>query len=142
MDRISKRRRSANMAAIRSRDTAPELAVAAALKRLRLTFRTHASELPGRPDFALPRRRVVVLVHGCFWHRHRNCRLAYMPKSRIDFWTAKFAENVLRDRRVRRELRREGWRVIEVWECQTEEPTQLGRRLKRAIRDSTKPTGP
>src|SRR5262245_10626439 len=112
MDRISKRRRSANMAAIRGRDTTPERAVAAALKRLKFSFRTHATELPGRPDFVLPRRRIVVLVHGCFWHRHGNCRFAYTPKSRIDFWMAKFAENVARDRRVRRILRREGWRVV------------------------------
>jgi DNA mismatch endonuclease (patch repair protein) len=140
MDRISKQRRSANMAAIRSQNTAPELSVAAALKRMRISFRTHANELPGRPDFILARRRLAVLVHGCFWHRHRNCRFAYIPKSRTDFWMAKFAENIERDRRVRQALKRDGWRVIEVWECQTGEPAQLDRRLKRAIRDRAKRT--
>ena len=138
MDRISKQRRSVNMAAIRSRDTAPELAVAAALKCLRFSFRTHQSELPGRPDFVLARRRIAVLVHGCFWHRHNNCRLAYTPKSRIDFWTEKFAENVARDRKVRRALKRDGWRVLEVWECQTDEPARLVRRLERAIKGPVK----
>lgn len=134
MDRLSKRRRSANMAAIRGRDTTPERAVAAALTRLKFSFRAHASELPGRPDFILPRRRIAVLVHGCFWHRHRNCRFAYTPKSRIKFWMAKFADNVARDRRVRRVLRGDGWRVVEVWECQAADPTRLDRRLNRAIK--------
>lgn len=122
------------MAAIRATNTGPERAVAAALKRIRIAFRRHAAGLPGRPDFVMPRRRIALLVHGCFWHRHRRCDLAYTPKTRTQFWTAKFTANVERDRRVRRELRKQAWRVVEVWECQTSDPHSLDRRLNRAVR--------
>ena len=88
-------------------------------------------DLPGRPDIVLRRHRTVVLVHGCFWHRHEGCRFCYVPKTRVDFWRRKFEGNVERDRVVRRELRKIGWRVMVVWECEIDTPRRLIRRLRQ-----------
>ena len=109
--------RSRMMASIRGRNTRPEVAVRSALHRLGLRFRLHRAGLPGRPDVVLPRHRAVVFVHGCFWHRHPGCRLAYDPRSREEFWQAKFARTVERDARQRAALLHDGWRVASVWEC-------------------------
>jgi DNA mismatch endonuclease, patch repair protein len=125
MDRISQKHRSWNMSRITGRDTDPERRVRSALHRLGFRFRTHSSSLPGRPDVVLKRHRTVVLVHGCYWHRHPRCRLAYTPKSNLAFWLAKFAGNVARDRRDARRLRNLGWRVVTVWECQTQSDNRL-----------------
>ena len=108
--------RSRIMAAIRGHDTTPELLVRSALHRHGLRFRLHARDLPGRPDIVLPRHRTVILVHGCFWHRH-GCTLSSEPSTRRRFWNEKFARNVARDARNARALRRLGWRVLTVWEC-------------------------
>jgi DNA mismatch endonuclease (patch repair protein) len=110
------------MSRIRSRDTAPEKIVRSTLHRAGYRFRLHSKNLPGCPDIALPKHRTVVFVHGCFWHRHRHCRFAYTPKSRSDFWEAKFRSNVERDRRKTRELRRLGWQVVTIWECEVATP--------------------
>lgn len=133
MDRLSPSRRSWNMAQIRARDTTPELAVRSALHRLGLRFRLRSYGLPGRPDVVLVRRRVAVFVHGCFWHRHKGCRLAYSPKSNTEFWFRKFEDNVSRDMRNRRALQRLAWRVVVVWECQSTDPIALARRLDTAL---------
>jgi DNA mismatch endonuclease (patch repair protein) len=132
-DRLSPERRSWNMSRIRGRDTAPEREVRSILHRMGCRFRLHVSRLPGRPDVVLPRYRSVVVVHGCFWHRHANCRFAYTPKSNIDFWAKKFDENVDRDRRVAAALKQLGWRVITVWECEVQTPTRLRSRLSRLL---------
>lgn len=109
--------RSRIMAGIRGKDTAPELVLRRALHGAGFRFRLHAKELPGRPDLVLPRWRASVQVHGCFWHRHRNCQYATSPATRPEFWTAKFAGNVERDARNHAALRALGWRVATVWEC-------------------------
>ena len=121
--------RSRNMAAIRSKDTAPELAVRRILHAMGLRFRLHRKDLPGRPDIVLPKHRTVVFVHGCFWHRHKDCRHTTTPKTRQEFWQTKFASNVERDRRNRTDLQQLGWRVIVVWECELRQPSDLKGRL-------------
>jgi len=133
MDRISREHRRWNMSRIRGRDTKPEKVVRSLLHRMGYRFRLHHGDLPGRPDIVLPKYRTVVFVHGCFWHRHRNCQYAYTPKSRTEFWTKKFEYNVRRDQRARRQLNRLGWRVITVWECQTHDLPRLADRLHRAM---------
>ena len=105
------------MAGIGGKDTKPEIAVRSALHRLGLRFRLHRAGLPGRPDVVLSRHHAVVFVHGCFWHRHIGCKLAYTPKSNLTFWRRKFRENVERDMRTAGNLRRLGWRIFVVWEC-------------------------
>ena len=117
-DTISREQRSRLMARIRSKDTTPELQMRSVLHRAGYRFRIHVGTLPGRPGSVMRRHRAVVFVHGCFWHRHRGCRIATMPKSRVGFWTRKFRANVARDRRHRKELEALGWKVIVVWECE------------------------
>lgn len=118
------------MSRIRGHNTAPERLVRSLLHRLGLRFRLHRRDLPGRPDIVLPRFATVVFVHGCFWHRHANCKFAYTPKSRLDFWQSKFRENMERDARVQKLLRDGGWRVITVWECETAHEAKLRSRLR------------
>ena len=126
-------KRSANMARIGSRDTAPELAVRRTLHRLGYRFRLYRHDLPGKPDVVLPRHRTIFLIHGCFWHRHPGCRFAYTPKTRVSFWEGKFERNVARDLKVERELRERGWTVQVIWECETHDPAALERRLLETL---------
>ena len=133
MDRLSPQRRSWNISRIKGRNTRLELVVRSVIHGLGFRFRVHAKRLPGRPDVVLPRHRAVVFVHGCFWHRHRGCRFAYKPKSNVAFWTDKFERNVVRDSRNRTELRRLGWRVVVVWECQAADRPALTQRLATAL---------
>ena len=121
------------MAGIKSYDTKPERIVRRYLHRLGLRFRLRPSTLPGRPDVVLPRHRAVVFVHGCLWHQHPRCRLAYMPASNRGFWRAKLGRNVERDKENRRALRRLGWRVFVVWECATRKKDLSLERLRDKI---------
>ncbi len=125
MDTLSPERRSWNMSRIRSRDTKPEVVVRSLLHGMGYRFRLHRRDLPGRPDIVLPKYKIAVFVNGCFWHRHEGCRYAYFPKSRTDFWTAKFRDNVERDHRQREELRNLDWRVVTIWECETRDREHL-----------------
>jgi DNA mismatch endonuclease, patch repair protein len=106
------------MAAIRSRDTKPEVRVRRVLHGMGFRFRLHRKDLPGRPDIVLPKFRTAIFVHGCFWHCHRCKYGSVVPATRADFWAAKRGGNVARDRRNRAALRRLGWRVVVVWECE------------------------
>ena len=117
-DSIDPERRSELMSRIRRKDTKPELVVRKFLYGLGFRYRLHASDLPGTPDIVMRSRRTAIFVHGCFWHRHEKCRLAYTPKSRTAFWKEKFARNQERDGRVQRELEELGWTVLTVWECE------------------------
>lgn len=133
MDNISKAHRSWNMGRIRSTNTAPELKVRSVLHRLGYRFRLHAKKLPGKPDIVLPKWKVAIFVHGCFWHRHKGCTLCYTPKSRADFWEAKFRGTVERDRVAVKKLKELGWRVSIVWECEISKDDELASRLQQAI---------
>ena len=133
MDTLTKQERSERMRRIRGRDTSPERQVRSILHRMGYRFRLHAKDLPGRPDIVLPRFRTVIQVHGCFWHRHRGCKVATIPKSNTAFWQAKFEANVARDRRNAARLRRQGWSVITVWECQVRDEDRVARRLASCL---------
>lgn len=119
-DRLSKARRSWNMSRIRGRDTKPEKVVRSLLHRMGYRFRLHGKKLPGRPDLVLPRHRTVIFVHGCFWHRHKGCKNCTTPTNRREWWLAKLEGNAARDKAHRRALQKLGWRVVVVWECETE----------------------
>ncbi|HUU09426.1 MAG TPA: very short patch repair endonuclease [Phycisphaerae bacterium] len=117
------------MSRIKGKDTKPEMVVRRLVHALGYRFRLHRRDLPGCPDLVLPRHRKVIFVHGCFWHRHR-CRYGRpMPATRRQFWKKKFEGNKQRDARNRRALRRLGWDVLVVWECQTRKPDKLIDRL-------------
>ncbi len=125
VDIISKEKRSWNMSRIKSKDTKPELVVRSLLHRMGYRFRLHRKDLPGKPDIVLAKYKTAIFIHGCFWHRHPKCRYAYNPKSRINFWQNKFQENVERDRKKRKELKKAGWKVIVIWECQVNNKNSL-----------------
>lgn len=110
--------RSRIMAAVKGKDTKPELAVRRYLHARGLRFSLHRKDLPGRPDIVLRRHRAVVLVHGCFWHGHACKAGSSSPKTRSEWWAAKIAANKARDARNRRDLEALGWRVFEIWECE------------------------
>lgn len=116
-DFLTPEQRSRRMAAIRSANTAPELALRRELHLLGLRFTLNNKKLPGKPDLVFPRHRAVVFVHGCFWHRHAGCSIATTPKSNTPYWQEKFDRNVARDARVIAELEQLGWRVMIAWEC-------------------------
>ena len=132
-DIVDSKRRSENMSRIKGRDTAPELAVRRIAHGLGLRFRLHRKDLPGRPDLVFPKHRLAVFVHGCFWHRHDGCRYAYTPKSRIAFWTNKFAGNVARDQRKEEALRNLGWQVLVIWECETRDEENIKQSLTTRV---------
>lgn len=132
-DTLTPAQRRKCMAAIRAKDTRPELVVRSIAHRLGYRFRLHAPDLPGRPDMVFRSRRVVVFVHGCYWHMHNCKRGCSTPATNAAFWQAKRAENRRRDRRTLAALRRAGWRVIVLWECQTRDVVQLGRRLSSSL---------
>lgn len=124
--------RSCQMAGIRQKNTAPELAVRKALWSLGFRYRLHRRDLPGSPDIVLGRRSTVIFVHGCFWHRH-GCGRTTTPSRNRGFWAAKFVANVRRDERTVRALRAAGWRVLVVWECQTRDIYTLSEWLTKRL---------
>lgn len=117
--------RSRNMAAIKGRDTKPEIIVRRGLHTRGLRFRLHRKDLPGCPDLVFPRKRVALFVHGCFWHAHRNCRYFKLPETNTNRWRLKLEANRLRDAANEEALRRAGWTVIVIWECELRGKAQV-----------------
>lgn len=109
--------RSRMMSGIKGKDTRPEMVVRRFLHSKGFRYRLHASKLPGKPDIVLPKHRVVIFVHGCFWHRHKGCKYATNPDQNKNKWQEKFSQNVDRDQKQVQRLMEQGWRVIIVWEC-------------------------
>lgn len=130
---VDAERRSAIMARIRSEDTVPEMLVRKMLHAAGFRFRLHRGDLPGKPDIVLPRYKVAIFVHGCFWHGHESCRDGRRPKSNLDYWNRKLDRNRERDRRSQAKLEAIGWRPLVVWECELEDPDQLLLRLTAEI---------
>ena len=133
VDRLTPVERSAQMRRIRKRDTKPEIAVRRLVHGLGFRFRLHRRDLPGTPDLVLPRHRKAIQVYGCFWHQHQGCRLARLPKSRLDYWLPKLAHNVARDRATRAALQAAGWDCLVVWECETQNAEALSATLRRFL---------
>lgn len=136
VDFLSPSERSLRMSRIRGKDTVPELALRRELHRQGFRYRLHGAGLPGKPDLVLRKYKVVVFVHGCFWHRHKGCKIASIPKSNTEFWLQKFEKNVDRDMRVCLLLVAEGWRVFVIWECELSpgKVAETSKRLAMQIR--------
>ncbi|NHZ32982.1 very short patch repair endonuclease [Massilia rubra] len=124
VDTLTSVERSARMALIQGKNTAPELALRKAIHALGMRYRLHAKGLPGKPDLVFPRFRTAMFVHGCFWHRHDGCKVASTPKSNTDFWLEKFRKNTDRDARNIHALESMGWKVVVVWECEVSTPAK------------------
>jgi DNA mismatch endonuclease, patch repair protein len=134
VDRISPEQRSWNMSRIKGKNTKPELIVRSHLHKMGFRFRLHRKDLPGKPDIVLPKYKTVIFVHGCFWHRHKNCKYAYNPKSRKKFWREKFEGNVERDKRNRKELSSLDWKAAVFWECQIADHVKLQHLIRKSLK--------
>jgi DNA mismatch endonuclease, patch repair protein len=129
VDRVSPEKRSWQMSRVRQRDTAPEMIVRRTTYALGYRYLLHDRRLPGSPDLVFRSRRKVIFVHGCFWHRHKNCPLASTPKTRSEFWKAKFEVNQARDHRVITALYELGWSALIIWQCEAAPGSRLERRI-------------
>ena len=129
MDRLTPEERSQNMSRIRNKNTRPEKIVRSVLHLLGFRFRLHRRDLPGTPDIVLPGRKVVIFVHGCFWHQHKGCKDSGIPKTNAELWETKLNKNVARDKKNTAALKQLGWKVLEIWECETENLLPLTNRL-------------
>lgn len=131
---FSKAKRSWFMARIRTRATEPERLVRKLLRSAGYRVRFHDNALPGRPDIVVPECKAAIYVHGCFWHGHQHCEKGRRrPRTNSRFWSDKIESNIARDQRVSRKLRRNGWHVVTIWECEMADEEKLGRRLRRFL---------
>ena len=130
MDHLTQERRSWLMSRVGAKDTSPEIRVRKRAHAMGLRYRLHRSDIPGTPDLVFPKYRVIIFVHGCFWHRHPGCKKATLPKSQVRFWQNKFDSNVARDRRAIDDLNALGWRVSIIWECETKNTQALSLQLR------------
>ena len=128
MHKVSEQR-SRNMSAIKSKNTKPEIAVRKLLHSMGYRFRLHRKDLPGSPDIVLPKYKTAIFVHGCFWHRHANCKYASTPKTRKEFWEKKFQANVKRDLEIQEKIKNIGWKSVVIWECETKNIDNLREKL-------------
>ena len=126
--------RSRNMSAIKSKNTKPEIKVRKVLHSMGYRFRLHRKDLPGSPDIVLPKFKTVIFVHGCFWHRHENCKYASNPKTRKEFWENKFKANAKRDKEIQEKIINIGWQYVVIWECETKNIDNLREKLIDSIK--------
>jgi DNA mismatch endonuclease (patch repair protein) len=127
--------RSANMRAIRSKDMRPELAVRSLVHQMGYRYRLHKEDLPGKTDLAFASRNKVIFVHGCFWHAHKGCKVAHVPKSNQEYWGPKLQRNQVRDLKNIETLRTNGWYPLVVWECETKDEAELEVRLRAFLEE-------
>jgi DNA mismatch endonuclease, patch repair protein len=132
-DIMSPGQRSRHMALIKGKDTKPEMQLRRHLHRLGYRYRLHRRELPGKPDIVFPTRRRLIYVHGCFWHQHRNCKVAHLPKSRSDYWAEKFRRNTERDAQNLAAAHALGWETMVVWECELRNTSTLEEAVVRFL---------
>lgn len=133
IDTLSIAERSERMSRVRSKDTRSEMIVRRLVYGMGFRYRLHDAHLPGKPDMVFRSRRKVIFVHGCFWHRHKNCSLARMPKSRVNFWQEKLNGNRARDKRSQRQLEKMGWSVLVVWECELKGLDALQQKIEQFL---------
>jgi len=122
------------MSAIKSKNTKPEIAVRKLLYSMGYRFRLHRKDLPGSPDIVLPKYKTVIFVHGCFWHRHENCKYASTPKTRKEFWESKFKANIQRDKEIQKKIKNIGWQSVVIWECEVKNKSFLTKMLMRELK--------
>jgi len=125
--------RSYNMSRIKGEDTRPEMLVRRYLHAQGCRYRLHVKNLPGKPDIVLPKYKTIILIHGCFWHGHKDCRYYIVPKTRTDWWLAKINRNIENDAKAIKALKKEGWKIITLWECKLK-PAVVDKTLKSLLK--------
>lgn len=127
------------MSRIRGKDSTPELKLRRLVHGLGFRYRLHVRALPGQPDLVFPARRAVIFMHGCFWHRHEGCKLARLPKSKLDFWGGKLEANRQRDMNHQQRLKDLGWRVLVIWECELNDAGQVSKIVSEFLGERREP---
>ena len=133
MDNLTKEQRKLCMSRIRSRDTKPEKAVRKILTQLGLKYRLHNTKMPGKPDIVISKIKTIFFINGCFWHQHKGCKRQAMPKANIEYWGAKLKRNVEKQKKDIKLLRKDGWKVHIIWECETKDENSLIKKLKKIL---------
>jgi DNA mismatch endonuclease (patch repair protein) len=134
MDKFSIEQRHRCMSKISGKNTRPEIIVRSLLHRCGYRFRLHYDKMPGKPDIVMPKYKTVIFVHGCFWHRHENCKRSTIPQTNTNFWLKKLNGNVQRDKLVQEQLQNLGWRVLVIWQCETKNLISLRERLLNVLK--------
>lgn len=132
-DTLSPKERSERMSRIRDKDSKPEMRLRRLVHSLGFRYRLHVKKLPGKPDLVFPARHAVIFMHGCFWHRHEECKLARLPKSKLGFWITKLEANRQRDLIHQRQLSDLGWRVLVIWECELNDTEHVSQIVKKFL---------
>ena len=139
MDTVSKEQRSLNMSHIRAKNTSIEVKVRKYLFRCGFRYRVNVKSLAGKPDIVLKKYRTAIFVNGCFWHRHKNCKYATIPKSNVEYWTKQFQRNAVNDVRNKDVLEQQGWNVVVLWECELKKDfDQVMNKLIQEVKNNAK----
>lgn len=136
MDRVSEEKRSYIMSRVRGKDTQPEIIVRKMLHKKGVRYRLYRSDLPGKPDIVIPKRKLIVFIHGCFWHGHEGCRKGSLPKSKVEYWRKKIEANKERDKNTIAQLNELGWETAVIWQCETRDGIMLSQRLDRLLSET------
>ncbi len=133
MDNLTKEQRKLCMSRIRSKNTEPEIIVRKTLSKLGLRYRLHVSKLPGKPDIVISKAKKIIFINGCFWHQHKNCTRQAMPKANIEYWKPKLQRNIEKQEQDIKSLKKSGWKVYKIWECQTKNEQKLTQKLLKIL---------
>lgn len=133
-DIFSKAKRSEVMSKVTAKDTRPEVKIRKHLFSEGFRYRKNDKRFPGKPDIVLPKYKTVIFVHGCFWHHHANCRAAALPQTNYEFWKDKMLTNVKRDKKNQNDLKKLGWKIIIVWQCQIKNRKLFENTMKKVIK--------
>lgn len=133
MDNLTKEQRRICMSRIRSKDTKPEKTVRKILTQFGLRYRLHNAKLPGKPDIVISKIKTIFFINGCFWHQHKGCKRQAVPKANIEYWGAKLKRNFEKQKKDIKLLRKDGWKVHIIWECETKDENRLIKKLKKIL---------
>ncbi len=133
MDNLTKEQRKLCMAEIRSKNTKPEIVVRKVLSKLGAKYRLHNSKLAGKPDIVIAKTKKIIFINGCFWHQHKNCRKQALPKANKKYWGPKLQRNVEKQEQDIKLLKKQGWKVYKIWECQTNNENKLTQKLSKIL---------
>ncbi|ODS35625.1 very short patch repair endonuclease [Candidatus Altiarchaeales archaeon WOR_SM1_SCG] len=136
-DIYSKNKRSQIMSKISDKETEPEILVRTFLFQKGFRYRKNDKRYPGKPDIVLPKYKTMILIHGCFWHGHENCKASALPETNTDFWKTKISDNIVRDRKNIQKLRNADWKVIIIWQCEIKNKNNREKRMELLLDEIT-----